>query len=144
MTAGIGDCEYERTVSVPRRREMDAWCACVGLQCGREGVEKFYLYKPITCEASTDMPSSRVQCAISQPVGYIVTSGSGTVGDDAVITVEYAAPHLGCRISELWRRKNHRERHPNRRQAAHLLPNEEGVEEHLYFFLTWYWTRLPE
>jgi len=61
MTAGIGDCEYERTVSVPRRREMDAWCACVGLQRGREGVEKFYLYKPITCEASTDMPSSRVQ-----------------------------------------------------------------------------------
>jgi hypothetical protein len=76
-------------------------------------------------------------------VGYILTSGSGTVGDDAVITVEYAAPHLGCRISD-GRRKNHRERQPNRRQAAHLLPNEEEVEEHLYFFLTCYWTRLPE
>jgi len=64
------------------------------------GVEKFYLCKPITCEASTDMPSSRVQGAISQPVGQVVTSGSGTVGHDAVITVEYAAPHLGCRISD--------------------------------------------
>jgi hypothetical protein len=40
--------------------------------------------------------------------------------------------------------KNHRERQPNRRQAAHLLPSGEGVEEHLYFFLACYWARLPE
>jgi hypothetical protein len=61
MTAGISDCEYERrgfcataagNGCMVRMRWASTW---------DRGVEKCYLCKPITCEASTDMPSSRVQ-----------------------------------------------------------------------------------